>query len=57
MESKQVGVGAAALGQEIDLEAANAPRAIKCATCDLQNARETTKSNKNSIKTTQVFYL
>lgn len=57
MGSKQVGVGAAALRQEIDLEAANAQSAIKCATCELQNVRETPKSNKNSIKTTLVFYL
>lgn len=57
MGSKQVGVGAAALRQEIDLEAANAQFAIKCATCELQNVRETPKSNKNSIKTTLVFYL
>ncbi len=47
MESKQVGVGAAALRQEIDLEATNAQFAIKCATCELLNARET----KNPIKT------
>lgn len=52
MESKQV--AAAAQRQEIDLEAANAQFAIKCATCELPNVRE---SNKNSIKTTPVFYL
>lgn len=57
MESKQVGVGAASPGQEIDLEAANAQSAIKCATCELVDASETRKSNKNSIKTPLVFYL
>lgn len=47
MESKQVGEGATARRQEIDLEAANAQFAIKCATCELLNVRET----KNPIKT------
>lgn len=46
MDSKQEGVGAA-LWKEIDLEAANAAFAIKCATCELVCARGT----RNSIKT------
>lgn len=46
MDGKQERVGAA-LWKEIDLKAANAEFAIKCATCELLCARGT----KNSIKT------
>lgn len=57
MESKQVEVGAAALRQEIDLEAANAQFAIKCATCELPNVRESKNPIKTRLKKTLVFYL
>lgn len=50
MESKQVGEGAAALRQEIDLEAANAQFAIKCATCELLNVRGTKNPIKSLLK-------
>lgn len=57
MESKQVeGEEQQPRRQEIDLETTIAQFAIKCATCELPNVRETKKSNKKSIKTTLVFY-